>query len=39
MNSDALQDRIEVVEGDITKQAVDAIVNDGQHDLAGRWRR
>ena len=35
MNSRALQDRIEVVEGDITKQAVDAIVNAANTTLLG----
>ena len=35
MNSGALQDRIEVVEGDITKQAVDAIVNAANTTLLG----
>ena len=35
MNSDALQDRIEVVEGDITKPAVDAIVNAANTTLLG----
>jgi O-acetyl-ADP-ribose deacetylase len=35
MNSSALQDRIEVVEGDITKQAVDAIVNAANTTLLG----
>jgi O-acetyl-ADP-ribose deacetylase (regulator of RNase III) len=35
MNSKALWDRIEVVEGDITKQAVDAIVNAANTTLLG----
>ena len=35
MNSSAVQDRIEVVEGDITKQAVDAIVNAANTTLLG----
>ena len=35
MNRSALQDRIEVVEGDITKQAVDAIVNAANTTLLG----
>ena len=35
MNSKALQDRIELVEGDITKQAVDAIVNAANTTLLG----
>src|ERR1019366_9936258 len=35
MNSDALQDRIEVVEGDSTNQAVDAIVNAANTTLLG----
>src|ERR1035438_6381446 len=35
MNSGALQDRIEVVEGDLTKQAVDAIVNAANTTLLG----
>ena len=35
MNSDALQDRIELVEGDITKQAVEAIVNAANTTLLG----
>jgi O-acetyl-ADP-ribose deacetylase (regulator of RNase III) len=35
MNGAALQDRIEVVEGDITKQAVDAIVNAANTTLLG----
>ena len=35
MNSRALQDRIEVVEGDITKQAADAIVNAANTTLLG----
>jgi len=34
-NGAALQDRIEVVEGDITKQAVDAIVNAANTTLLG----
>jgi len=35
MNANALQDRIQVVEGDITKQAVDAIVNAANTTLLG----
>ena len=35
MNSTVWQDRIEVVEGDITKQAVDAIVNAANTTLLG----
>ncbi|MGO8926270.1 MAG: O-acetyl-ADP-ribose deacetylase [Limisphaerales bacterium] len=35
MNNKAIQDRIEVVEGDITKQAVDAIVNAANTTLLG----
>src|SRR5512143_957417 len=35
MNSAAWQERIEVVEGDITKQAVDAIVNAANTTLLG----
>src|SRR5512137_819211 len=35
MSSPAWQDRIEVVEGDITKQAVDAIVNAANTTLLG----
>ena len=35
MSSDSLRDRIEVVEGDITKQAVDAIVNAANTTLLG----
>jgi O-acetyl-ADP-ribose deacetylase len=35
MSSTALQDRIEVVEGDITKQVVDAIVNAANTTLLG----
>jgi O-acetyl-ADP-ribose deacetylase (regulator of RNase III) len=35
MNSKASQDRIQVVEGDITKQAVDAIVNAANTTLLG----
>ena len=35
MSSTALQDRIEVVEGDITKQMVDAIVNAANTTLLG----
>ena len=35
MNGAALQDRIEVVEGDINKQAVDAIVNAANTTLLG----
>ena len=35
MNSKALWDRIEVVEGDITKQAVEAIVNAANTTLLG----
>jgi O-acetyl-ADP-ribose deacetylase (regulator of RNase III) len=35
MNSTAWQDRIEVVEGDITKQAVDAVVNAANTTLLG----
>jgi O-acetyl-ADP-ribose deacetylase (regulator of RNase III) len=35
MNSKALRDRIEVVEGDITKQGVDAIVNAANTTLLG----
>ena len=35
MNSKSLQDRIEVVEGDITQQAVDAIVNAANTTLLG----
>jgi O-acetyl-ADP-ribose deacetylase len=35
MNGAALHDRIEVVEGDITKQAVDAIVNAANTTLLG----
>ena len=35
MNSKSLQGRIEVVEGDITKQAVDAIVNAANTTLLG----
>ena len=35
MSSEMIQDRIEVVEGDITKQAVDAIVNAANTTLLG----
>ena len=35
MNGNMLQDRVEVVEGDITKQAVDAIVNAANTTLLG----
>ena len=35
MNEKALQDRVEVVEGDITKQSVDAIVNAANTTLLG----
>jgi O-acetyl-ADP-ribose deacetylase (regulator of RNase III) len=35
MNNETSQDRIEVVEGDITKQAVDAIVNAANTTLLG----